>query len=112
MHPCGQKGKAFQQPLDVGVLAFVRFEPKSGGYLRIPVGEICSHPPEKGELALVVVEQIVTHWHHPSRGTRRWRSPAPCRTLPARDWAPCGGAPRLRTGTDGCRSRPIRPERL
>lgn len=45
----------------MGVLTLVRLELEAGGDLGVPLRELRSHPAEEGELALVVVEQVVTH---------------------------------------------------
>ena len=57
----GEKREPLEQPLDVGILALVGLELEARRHLGIPPGELRAHAPEKRQLALVVVQQIVTH---------------------------------------------------
>jgi hypothetical protein len=65
MHPGGQEGKPLQESFDVGVLALIRLQLEAGRHLGIAFGELRPHASEKGELTLVVIEQIVTHCRPP-----------------------------------------------
>src|SRR5690606_39826029 len=55
----GQEREALEQPLDVRVVALVGLELEPRRHLRVAAPELRARPPQEGQLALVVVEQVV-----------------------------------------------------
>ena len=76
-----QKGKAFQQPLHVRIVALGRLQDQPRGDLGILLGELRAQLAHVRQLALVVQQQVIPH---SGPRTRRWSVPAPCRTRRAR----------------------------
>jgi hypothetical protein len=65
VHPGGQEGKPLQEPLHVGILALRGLQLEAPRHLRVAGGELRSGAPEKGQLPLVVGQEVVTHGHLP-----------------------------------------------
>jgi hypothetical protein len=72
VHARGEEGEALQHPLHVRVLGLAGLQQQAAGDLRVLLGELGAHAPEVRQLALVVVEQLVTHDRLRTRRTRRW----------------------------------------
>ena len=87
MHSRGKERERFDHPLDVRILALRRLELEAASDLRIALRELRPHSADVCELALVVVEQLLTsHGTLPRRirrhllsRTRRSRSAGRCR---------------------------------
>src|SRR5581483_5891558 len=56
-----QQRHAFQQPLDMRILAFVRLQHQARGDFWVFLGEFSAHATQKTELVFVVLEQVVAH---------------------------------------------------
>ncbi len=80
LHARGEKGEAFQQPLDVRVRALEALEAEPGGDLRELGRELRARLANELQLAVVVLEQARVHGVSParSRRTRRSRDPRRC----------------------------------
>ena len=61
----GEEGEGLDHALDVGILAFVRFEAEARGDLGIFFGELRAHLAEECQLAFVVEEEVVAHGQSP-----------------------------------------------
>src|SRR6185437_15609555 len=110
VRPCRQQRERFDEPFDMRVLALGRLELQPAGDLRIGPRELGAHLPQKGQLALIVVQQIITHRRLPAAGTGRSTHPGWCRTPRVRGWGPCAAWPRSRSAVDdgsACRPPPF-----
>src|SRR2546423_15059233 len=76
MHARGEKGERLDESLDVWILALVRFEQQPPSDLGVTLGELRAHTTDVGELALVVVQQLLTHRASPRHRSRRSRNEA------------------------------------
>src|SRR5262249_12629682 len=61
----GEKGERLDQALNVGILAPVCFKQQATGDLGVFDGKLCPDLPQKGELTLIIGEEVIRHQSWP-----------------------------------------------